>query len=191
MPQSKDPHASCSDDLALARRLSLNLTGARPAASPPAPAAAPPAYARFAPPPRPSAPAAPAVPPTFRVPPASGVGQEGWNRLLREVQAFSGALGVFVIDASGLMVASGSTQASREELEAVGSRLLVALEQADRISGAPGRSVAVDLGERVLTGVRVRAADGVTVTLALVTRAALAEPVRAALYQLLPEQPAA
>ncbi len=177
---SKDPKDSCSEDIALARRLSQRLTGARVDAPAPAP------YTRFAPP-KPSTPAPPPPPPTFRVPRSVDVGQEGWNKLLRDVQAFASAAVVFAIDASGLMVAASPPSTPREELEGMGSRLLVALEHADRMTGRASRSLAIDLGDRVLTGIRVRAADGVTVTLALLTRGPLPDTVRTGLYPLLPE----
>ncbi len=84
------------------------------------------------------------------------------------------------------MVAASGQLGGRRELEAMGSRLLVALEQADRMTHQTSRSMSVDLGDQVLTAIRLRTSDGFAVTMAFLTAAALSETARAAVYQLLP-----
>lgn len=160
------PSASSSDDLERARAASQRLKGtiAAKAAEPgyvsfsrPAPSAPPP-------PPRPSM--VPLV--TRREPikgPDAGFGAGGWNKLLDACLQTVGAEAAFLMDPHGLIIASRGARPS-EQLEAVGARLMVAFEQADRIGAdadeaMPALSMSVELPHGTLHGQRLVQPEGV------------------------------
>jgi hypothetical protein len=185
MDRSKPaPSASSSDDLERARQLSQRLkgtAGSAPAASSPyvsfgaraeAPApAAPPAVGRVAPP-VPPAQSRPSLPLMARREPlrapAAGFGPQAWNRLLDGCATAVAADAAFLMDPHGLVVAARGPRAT-EEVEAVGARLMVAFDQADRIEGAQGAlTLTVESPRGSLHGLRLRQPDGSFLTLGLV-----------------------
>ncbi len=194
-PKRSDSSASSSDDLEQARRLTRALRGG----SAPAASEAQPGYVRFAaprpatppppPPPVPTAAAAPPVPPAPAAPrqlqkAPEGFGSAGWNKLLGECLAVSGAESAFVMDPQGLVVACQGAR-SAVELEAVGSRLMLALEQADAIEGGPsGLSVSLESEKGTLWGARL-SQEGGPLLLGLFVPAGLAPDRQRALFAVL------
>lgn len=175
-PAQPDPNASCSEDQVNARRLSRSLRSAV-SASPPealpytrlgAPSAAPEAAAAAAPSPAPAPPSRPPRP----SPPPTHVGAEGWNRLLEDYAQYTGSREIFIVDASGLAVASLGIPGDWD-LERIGSRLSLAFDQADQMSSRWCRHIAIDLGSRILTGIRLTDPDGGTLTLGVLADAPL------------------
>lgn len=165
-PAKPNPNASCSEDQASAQRLSRLLRNPAAAPAPTAPAAG---YTRLGatlprPAPVPAAPV-PEGPPTR-------VGAEGWNRLLSDTAAYVGAREVFIVDGSGLPVATlGMPEGF--DVERVGSRLALAFDQADRMADQPCRHLTVALGGRTLTGIRLQDPEGGALMLGLLTEGPL------------------
>ncbi len=165
---SRDRAASSSDverARELSRKLGPTLTPAvEPASSAPSP------YIRFdaarfagsvvapagAAPAR-SAVVIPALPPS-----------EDWASLLAWVRLACSALEVFLIDGRGLLVAS-SGDISKERAESMGARLVLAFEQADRMeeSASQSRSIVIDFGDVVLTGIRIPLPEGGTLVVGI------------------------
>ncbi|MFO0599526.1 MAG: hypothetical protein U0228_29745 [Myxococcaceae bacterium] len=159
------PSGSSSDDLDAARAASQRLAG-QGGAPPPSPG-----YVSF-PSPRPAMPAAvpvsrPSAAPlmTRRQPllaPNTHFGADGWNTLLEACAAAVAADAAFLMDASGLIIASRG----RDELEAVGARLMNAFEQADRIDDARGTlSLSIETQRGTLYGLRLAQPEGTFLTL--------------------------
>ncbi len=164
-PAKPSPNASCSEDQASAQRLSQILRNPTAAPTPAPPAAG---YTRLgATPPRVAHPTAP-----LPEGPPTRVGAEGWNRLLSDTAAFAGASEVFIVDGSGLPVA---TQGLPEDfdVERIGSRLALAFDQADRMADAPCPHLTVALGGRTLTGLRLQDPEGGPLMLGLLTEGPL------------------
>jgi hypothetical protein len=152
------PNASSSDDLARAKAASQRLRGETTTRS------AEPGYVAF-PHARPAPPARPATHPlvTRREPlkgPTAGFGSAAWNKLLDACLQTAAAEAAFLMDPHGLIIASRGARPG-EELEAIGARLMVALEQADRIAGEPALSMSVELPKGTLHGLRLVQPDGV------------------------------
>lgn len=164
-PATPNPNASCSEDQASAQRLSrlLRNPAAAPTATPPVAG-----YTRLGSTPRPvQAPAAP-----LPEGPPTRVGAEGWNRLLGDTAAYVGAHEVFIVDGSGLPVATlGMPEGF--DVERVGSRLALAFDQADRMADQPCRHLTVTLGSRTLTGIRLQDPEGGPLMLGLLTEGPL------------------
>ena len=173
---------SCSDDLERAKDLSRTLKGSGhgphqvSAASPyvafPAPKPAPlPGPSRVSahvtsPPSRPSLPLMVRREPLKA--PVSGFGAQAWNRLLDACVAAVAAEAAFLMDPNGLVVSSRGPRAG-DELEAVGARLMVAFDQADRIEGDQQTlAMTVETPRGSLHGLRLRQAEGGVLTLGLV-----------------------
>ena len=144
--------------------------GARPVAA--APAAPPPPAAQS---PAPSQPGPQAdVPP----PPPGASAAQRWDHLLDWCLTSAGARAAFVLEAQGLLVASRGLLPF-EDVQGLGGRLMVALEQAGRMAsedGLDGGAVSVELGGRWLSGFSLPF-GGSQVTLALLS----AEPIQAGL----------
>lgn len=80
-----------------------------------------------------------------------------WNEMLALCAEESHAELAFVVDDQGLVIAShGSEEDSL--VEGIGARLLIAFEQTDQMSalGDPAESIAIQMGKRWLTGLRMR-----------------------------------
>ncbi len=152
-PANINPNASCSEDQAAAQQLSRQLRVAQ-APTPPVPLVG---YTRLGQPPTLPVPQPPQAPPPSAELPVH-VGAEGWNRLLAEAAAYSGAKELFIVDTSGLPVATQGIPATFD-VERVGSRLVLAFDQADRMGERACRHLTIDLGSRTLTGVRLVAPE--------------------------------
>ncbi len=204
MKQPKpDLNANSSDDLEQARALSRRLQGGAPRGAP----AAEPGYVSFArtPPPVPAVPPVPPVvgpgvrPATAHVSrpsgplmsrreplkaPNVGFGPDAWNALLDASVATVAADTALLMDPAGLIIASRGR--GGDELEAVGARLMVAFEQADRIDGERSTlSMSIELHRGTLHGVRLAQADGSFLTLGLLIPAGLTGERQARLLTLL------
>ena len=172
---------NCSEDLERAKDLSRQLKGSAQGSAAQGgvtspyvtfpPRADPPAAARVAahvtsPPSRPSLPLMVRREPLKA--PVTGFGAQAWNRLLDACVAAVGAEAAFLMDPNGLVVSSRGPKAG-SELEAVGARLMVAFDQADRIEGDQATlSMTVESPKSSLHGLRLRQADGGVLTLGLV-----------------------
>ena len=172
---------SCSEDLERAKDLSRHLKGSAhggpaavaspyvtfPKAEPPPPAPGRVSAHVTAAPARPSLPLMPRREPLKA--PATGFGPQAWNRLLDACLAAVAAEAAFLMDPNGLVVASRGPRVS-DELEAVGARLMVAFDQADRIDGGGEGtlSMTVESAKGSLHGLRLRQPDGGILTLGLV-----------------------
>jgi hypothetical protein len=138
-------------------------TPAVPAASAAAPATQPVS-------PRTSAAAGTRAVPRLPPPPAGAGSARGLDVLLGWCQAAGLASFGFVLDPQGLLVASAG-RAPFDEVEAVGGRVTIALDQACTVAGDDSASVAavaVDLGARWLTAFRVHLPQGDVLTVGLV-----------------------
>ena len=165
---------------------------ARPGPTPtppaPVPAPAPPAFAtaprirEIDPTPRPSlprtGPVAPSLaaaasltpaPPSGRAtlpsPPAGG----SWENLLAWCRTGLAADAAFVIDRRGLLVAN-SGKLGDDEAQAMGARLVVAMDQADALDpGSPVRTLALDLSTHCLTAIRLQIERGPLLTVGVLS----------------------
>ena len=102
-----------------------------------------------------------------------------WGPFLDWCRRQAGSESAFAIDAQGLIIsASGAIRV--EEAEAMGSRTMIALEQALRMTeAAVSPSVAFDLGGSRLSGFSVSLSDGSRVTFGLVGPEAVGAALRA------------
>lgn len=183
MSKPGNPNDNSSDDLERARALSRALSSATPTAAP-APSAS--RYVSFAPrgpapraptvapavapavaqAPHPAAPAhspapSPAPHPAKRelvAAPAAGFGPAAWDALLDACLSAARAQAAFLMDPHGLVISSRG--ASADPLEAVGSRLMLAFEQADRIGAERTLSLSAETARGTLFGMRLVQADG-------------------------------
>ncbi|MEZ4226220.1 MAG: roadblock/LC7 domain-containing protein [Polyangiaceae bacterium] len=157
-------------DLELAREVSRRLRSPRVGAAPrsePSPRYVPFDARRF-------------VPATHWVAAPRGhrFGAELWNELLDGCLSAANAEAAFVMDGQGLVVATRGTMQA-DDAEAIGARLMVALDQAEEIGGATGSySVAIEFGGAWLTGLRLQLKDERSLTVGLVARAPLARESR-------------
>lgn len=131
-----------SDDIDLARRISRRLRGT---SGKPQPSAAL-GYIRFSAANFVSAPK-----------PPSAFGPAMWEELLDLCGRRTSAELCFVVDAQGLIVCSRGDH-DPALIEGIGARLLIAFEQTTQMSaiGEPSESIAIQMGRRWLTGVRLR-----------------------------------
>jgi hypothetical protein len=208
---TKDPSVGFSDREA-ARAAGSRLLGEKPASSSAGVAAPePPALPRFrasaalrgrgvaaegqpAPAASSAAPAAPATPRTSSAsgtrsvprlpPPPAGAGS---SRTLEVLLGWCQAAGLasfgLILDPQGLLVASAG-RAPFDEVEAIGGRIMIALDQACAVAGDDSASlaaVAADLGARWLTAFRVHLPQGDVLTVGLVGHG----PVRGELRRIL------
>ncbi len=186
-----DPSAP-SSDLERARAISRRLRGPRrerpvaPTASParPRPAAEPPTRS-------PAGVHAHAGALPLDVLESGNLGSRFWNDVLSqclELASEEGASGVFAVDGQGLGIAQiGDFESG--QMEATGSRLVIALEQAARMESfserGPG-SILIEFGSQWLTGLAVQRGDG-QVVVGVVAREPLSQRTRQLLSNLLAE----
>ncbi len=169
MPRWNASNASSSEDLAQARALSRTLHGTPTVGSPRAGAELPaPVYAPFAP--------TRAVPPSIS---GAGFGPDTWNGFLDHCVTVSGAVGAFLLDAQGLMVACRGALGV-DDAEALGARLSAALVHARALDPAGVRLLTVELQDRVVAAVPLGLADNALI-MGVVTAGALEGWPRAAL----------
>lgn len=108
-------------------------------------------------------------------------GPVDWGALIGWVRALAGADAVILSDASGLLVAL-SGDVTHEHAEAMGSRLVLAFEHADRMEAAEAhasRFMAVDFGGVVVSGLRVDLPEGGRLVLGIAAPTALGADLRA------------
>ena len=139
-----------SSDLELARTLSRRLSGAQTSGQPPAPTG--PGYVRFAPRPIAAVPVA-AQPAGVTV---ELVRFDTWDKLLDSCLSLTRATTAFVMDPEGFAIAHRGAL-SMEEIQGLGSQLMVAMSEADRLEhpGTPALSVCVEFETIWVTGIRV------------------------------------
>jgi len=94
-----------------------------------------------------------------------------WSALLGWIRAMCSADAAFLIDRRGLLVASSGDIAS-DRAEGMGARLVLAFEHADRMEDASqrSRSMVIDFGSGVLTGIRIPLPEGETLFLGIASR---------------------
>jgi hypothetical protein len=179
-------HVVSSSDVERARALTKRLDqGDKEGTA--APAAAPePGYIRFTA----SRFGAPTTPLTSRPPPlAPPTGPVDWGALIAWVRALVGADAVFLSDASGLLVALAG-DAAHEHAEAMGSRLVLAFEHAERMeaNAQASRFITVDFGAVVVSGLRVDLPGGGRLVLGIAAPTALAAGLRADIERVLADK---
>jgi predicted regulator of Ras-like GTPase activity (Roadblock/LC7/MglB family) len=171
------PNASSSDDLAQARQASQRLRAGQRTD----PAAGEQGYVSLGargpvpPPPRIATPVPPAPRPSVPLmtrrqalrAPAAGFGPDAWNALLDAALSTVNGEAAVLMSPNGLIIASRGPRAG-DELEAVGARLMVAFEQADRIDGEHATlSMSMEMPRGTLHGVRLAQPDGGFLTMGL------------------------
>lgn len=108
-----------------------------------------PAYVRL----RADRPPVPAPPPM--VPPPSDLeGSAGWGRLLDWCVAGVGARSAILADDRGLVIASAGPL-DLELAQGIAARLVIAFQQADRMSGQPSPAMVIQLDHGWITGLRI------------------------------------
>jgi len=116
-------------------------------------------------------PAAPAtVPRPLPIPSLSGAprfGTQSWHSVLDRCCTVANAESAFFLDSAGLVIALRGPGLSLDDAEAVGGRLVFALEQTARMAPLePRQVVAFAIGARWLTGMRIATVPDVTLVLA-------------------------
>jgi hypothetical protein len=119
---------------------------------------------------------------------AATFGGEGWDAVLDWTLEATGAGAAFLMDPHGLVVACRGPLPSGQA-EGLGSRLMLALEQAGRMV-PPGEeaaelSVTVQFGEILLTGFPAPLGDGTVLTAGLISRSPVAAAARRAVVGVL------
>ncbi len=167
-----------SSDLELARKVSQRLRQPRTAGR--GPKAEPsPRYVQFD--------ARQFVPATHWVsgPRAQRFGAEIWNELLDGCLSAADAEAAFVMDGQGLVVATRGN-ISADDAEAIGARLMVALDQAAEIGNRGGSySVAIEFDGSWLTGLRLHLHDAKSLTVGLVAHGPLSRDTREVIENLM------
>ncbi len=175
-----DPNV-LSSDLDAARAISRRLRGGRGPVAP----EAPPFEPSSAPPARPHATTAPRV--AADLPSAlwetGNLGSRFWNELLKECLGLARverAIAAFAVDGRGLCIAQvGDLQP--DALEATGSRLVIALEQADRMESFADKRLAamfVGFDDQWLTGMVLSAGSGSRVIVGIIAHEPLSDASR-------------
>ena len=110
------------------------------------------------------------------------MGSEGWSRMLDWCVSAHEAEGAFVVDGRGLMIGSCGMLGSAE-LEEIGARLLLVLEQADLMSAALGdaQSASIEMDSGWLTGLRVPIGEADRLVVGMVTAQPLPSGARRAI----------
>jgi hypothetical protein len=166
-----------SSDLEAARRISERLAGASPpsAESPP-----PPSYVRFAA----SSPAAGATssfprPPDLDLRSLDSFGDEHWNEFLEWIARASHADAAFVMDVHGLSIASTGALGA-EEIDMMGTRLMIAFEQAARMREGDDHvgAITIEFGEQSLTGLTVWIDESLVFTIGVVGKSSPGRALR-------------
>lgn len=162
-----------SSDLEIARRISERLASGSSAAAPTPPAPSAPSYVRFAAGARDADPAdAPASfprPPDLDLRSLDSFGDEHWNEFLDWIARASHADAAFVMDVHGLSIASTGALGP-EEIDLMGTRLMIAFEQAARMreGNAHVGAITIEFGEQSLTGITVWIDESLVFTIGVV-----------------------
>lgn len=109
-----------------------------------------------------------------------------WNRMLDQCLAAAGAELAFVVDEDGLVVASRGVS-DPSVSEGIGARLVVAFEQAAQMAevGATSQSIAIEFGERWLTGIRMRRGEAHVFTVGVLGPVVVTRETRRAMERIL------
>lgn len=169
-----------SFDLERARELSKKLSPA-PVPSPAEKPATPGGYVRFSP-----TSAVKAAPAPEKPAPQEQFGPALWNRMLDQCLKSAAAELAFVVDEDGLVVAwRGAADSSISE--GIGARLVIAFEQAAQMTdvGSTSQSIAIEFGDRWLTGIRIRRKDNHVFTVGVLSPSVVTREVRRAMEKLI------
>lgn len=161
-----------SDDIDLARRISRRLSGSGGAIQ----SSSSLGYIRFS-----------AAPFSAQAKASASLFGPGvWNEMLALCVERTGAELAFVVDGQGLVIASRGDQ-EPSLIEGIGARLLIAFEQTDQMSaiGEPSESIAIQMGRRWLTGLRIRRDESRSVIIGVLGPEVVSQETREALEQLL------
>ncbi len=114
-------------------------------------------------------PAAPAPPPAGPSPDTTSKSSSGvWDSLLDWCAAAAGAESAFAINESGSLIAGRIPGRSGEEIEAIGNRVKIAIQQATRMGISDSEHVFLDLGLSWMSGLPVRLLSGEIVAVCVV-----------------------
>ncbi len=109
---------------------------------------------------------------------AAPFGAEVWNELLDGCLASADATAAFLMDAHGLVVATRGAL-KQSDAEAIGGRLMAALDQIEQIERSGSAcTVAIEFEGAWLTGVRFGQPGGGAMTVAVFARSPLAREAR-------------
>lgn len=113
--------------------------------------------------------AEPAAPQELPDLPAELSGGALWDRLLELCATMTKAETAFIMDGFGLLVSCRGPLAG-DEFEEIGARLILILEQARQMRSAEpaGEAVAIEMGEKYLSGFQVLFEDGLSLTIGLI-----------------------
>jgi hypothetical protein len=169
-----------SSDLEVARRISERLAGAAPPAveTPP-----PPSYVRFGASSRDAAaldaPASFPRPPDLDLRSLDSFGDEHWNEFLEWIARASHADAAFVMDVHGLSIASTGALGP-EEIDMMGTRLMIAFEQAARMREGDDHvgAITIEFGEQSLTGITVWIDESLVFTIGVVGKSSPGRALR-------------
>jgi hypothetical protein len=160
-----------SSDLEAARLISERLVA--PVVAEPTKAA--PGYVRFAAPAHEEepgeAPASFPSPPELDLRSLDAFGDEHWNEFLEWIARASRAEAAFVMDVHGLSIASFGALRP-EEIDMMGTRLMIAFEQAARMREGNDHvgAIMIEFGEQRLTGITVWIDENLVFTIGIVGR---------------------
>lgn len=109
----------------------------------------------------------------------SSFGPALWNEMLRACVESTRAELAFVVDDQGLIIASHG-DAEPALIEGIGARLLIAFEHTDQMSalGEPSESIAIQMGQRWLTGLRTRLDENKLVVLGVLGPEVISQEAR-------------
>lgn len=109
-----------------------------------------------------------------------------WNDMLDECLAAAHAELAFVTDDNGLVVASRG-EMDTALVQGIGARLIIAFEQAAQMAemGTTSQSLAIEFGERWLTGLRIKRGDSQVFTIGVLGRSVVTRETRRTLEKML------
>lgn len=172
MTQARTAHSS--DDIEQARRISRRLRGQSGGVTQPSNTLG---YIRFS-----ARPFLAAQPKEM----ATTFGPAVWNEMLDLCMDRASAELAFVVDNQGLIIGSrGDHEPSL--IEGIGARLLIAFEQTDQMSalGEPSESIAIQMGRRWLTGLRLRRGEAKPVIVGVLGPEVLSQETRDVIERML------
>ncbi len=127
-----------------------------------------------------------AAPDSGQLTPVEQFGPALWNRMLDQCLKATGAELAFVVDEDGLVVAwRGGPDASFSE--GIGARLVIAFEQAVQMAdvGSTSQSIAIEFGDRWLTGIRIHRGDHHILTVGILAPAVVTRDMRRVMEKVL------
>lgn len=119
------------------------------------------------------------APPSVSFRGADSFGVDAWNRVLDWCNSVCGSTVAFAMDAHGLAIAARGP-IEPEEVDTIGTRLMIALEQASlmRHGRPPARAIVIEFADQWVTGLSLSVDDGVKLTLGLVGTAPASQAAR-------------